>query len=69
MEFEVKEINGSTVYVRKDKKVIPQREDFPGDKHMSNIFNVDKFMAALHGCTHECHSCGRSCSVNEDENR
>ena len=66
MEFEVKEINGSTVYVRKNKKVVKQREDFPGDviKDHNRFTKIALLLDASidsEGCTHNCSSCGHSC--------
>ena len=58
MEFEVKEINGSVVYVRKDKKVVAQREDFPGDESMRSKLN---FGGLFSSCTHNCSTCHSNC--------
>ena len=59
MEFEMREINGRTVYVRKDKKVVPQREDFPGDKIDGKRFS--QILTELQECTHNCNSCHGHC--------
>lgn len=68
MEFEIKEVNGSTVYVRKNKKVVKQREDFPGDKTLASNSMFAAMMKIIHesdGCTHNCASCHADCSANE----
>ncbi len=59
MEFETKEVNGSIVYVRKNKKVVPQRNDLPGDATVSNSFL--KALEELHSCSHNCSSCHSKC--------
>lgn len=62
MEFETKEVNGSIVYVRKNKKEVKQREDFPGDKEPhSDMFNIEKFLSEIHSCTHNCGTCKSHC--------
>ena len=61
MEFETKKVNGSVVYVRKNKKVIPQREDLPGENNPTNLGNIMKFLSELHNCTHNCSTCSSKC--------
>ena len=61
MEFETKEVNGSVVYVRKDKKVVPQREDLPGSTTVSKF---TKLFEEMMGCTNNCSSCHSKCGEN-----
>ena len=62
MEFETKEVNGSVIYVRKNKKEVKQREDFPGNKNPhSKSLDFSKILHELHSCSHNRGTCGEHC--------
>lgn len=61
MEFETKEVNGGIVYVRKNKKVVHQREDLPGNSTLVNDNSFIKILEELHSCSHDCSSCHSKC--------